>query len=80
MASEFYVYENWTAKKKAVIHRADCGFCNDGRGVHRNVRGAANGRWHGPLASYPEASAFARRLEDRTVAACSFCNPADSRE
>ena len=29
---EYWVYENWTAEHKAVVHSATCGFCNHGRG------------------------------------------------
>lgn len=51
----FYVYENWTAEHKAVIHRADCGFCNNGKGSGRNKLGNKNGRWHGPFDSLTKA-------------------------
>jgi len=35
----FFIYENWVAEKKAVIHRGECSFCNNGRGIHQNIRG-----------------------------------------
>ena len=43
----YYVYENWTAEHKAVIHRGSCGNCNEGRGCHKNPLCGRNGRWHG---------------------------------
>jgi len=51
----YYVYENWTAEHKAVIHRATCGNCNEGRGCHKNVLGERNGRWLGPFHTLDEA-------------------------
>jgi hypothetical protein len=52
---KYYVYENWTAESKAVIHRGTCGNCNDGRGCHENPLGKRNGVWHGPFNSLEEA-------------------------
>jgi hypothetical protein len=57
----YWVYENWVATNKAVLHTSTCGFCNDGVGTGRNTRGARNGRWHGPFASEEEAEAAAKR-------------------
>lgn len=45
----FYVYENWTAEHKAVIHLGSCGNCNEGKGCHENPLGNRNGRLHGPF-------------------------------
>lgn len=55
----YYIYENWTAKNKAVIHRGTCGYCNEGRGCHENPLGSRNGRWHGPFDSIEEAKGAA---------------------
>jgi hypothetical protein len=62
----FYVYENWTAENKAVIHRSTCGSCNNGRGCHQNPFGNRNGMWHGPFVSETEAQTAAERT-GRTV-------------
>jgi len=43
----YYVYENWTAEHKAVIHRGSCRNCNEGQGCHKNPLGNKNGKWHG---------------------------------
>jgi hypothetical protein len=51
----FYVYENWTAEHKAVIHIGSCGYCKEGRGCHRNPLGDRNGQWHGPFTTLDEA-------------------------
>jgi len=51
----YYIYENWTAKNKAVIHRGTCGYCNEGSGCHSNPLGNRNGKWHGPFDSLEEA-------------------------
>jgi len=52
---KYYVYENWRAESKAVIHRGSCGNCQEGKGCHKTVRGDSNGRWWGPYATYQEA-------------------------
>jgi hypothetical protein len=44
---DYRVYENWTIDK-AIVHKAACRFCNDGRGIHRADEGH-NGLWHGPF-------------------------------
>lgn len=69
----FWIYENWVADKKAVVHRADCGYCNEGAGAHQNTQGDRNGRWHGPFNDYAAARAVADALPDRTVRDCSRC-------
>ena len=56
----FYVYENWTAENKAVIHRSSCGACNEGRGCHKNPLGKNNGKWHRAFDSVEEARTFAK--------------------
>lgn len=70
-----WIYENWTAEKKAVIHEATCGHCNDGQGSHPGSTGDKNGRWHGPFASYGAAQEFAVSLEGRAVRDCGRCCP-----
>jgi hypothetical protein len=45
----YYIYENWTAAKKAVIHDGSCRHCNNGKGCHENPLGNKNGKWHGPF-------------------------------
>jgi len=56
----YWVYENWRAESKAVIHHCACGYCNNGNGFHRNIHGNRNGQWHGPLPTYEEAMEKAR--------------------
>lgn len=55
----YWVYENWTAEKKAVIHVGSCAFCNDGKGTGRNLLGNKNGKWHGPFDLLDESEAAA---------------------
>lgn len=62
----FYVYENWAAKDKAVIHRGTCGYCNEGRGCQKNPLGNKNGQWHGSLDSFAKAIKAAKNTA-RTV-------------
>jgi hypothetical protein len=70
----FWVYENWTADNKAVIHRGDCSFCNNGAGVHKVKTDGRNGRWHGPFTTCNAALKAAQNLK-RAVRKCKFCAP-----
>lgn len=51
----YWVYENWAAESKAVIHASECGSCKSGAGAHANPRGEANGKWRGPFEAFGEA-------------------------
>jgi hypothetical protein len=67
----FWVYEN-TIHKKCRVHRGDCSFCNDGRGIHGG--GETNsGRWFGPHAELREAEAFANSRRQPDVRGCGMC-------
>jgi len=73
----YYVYENWTAEDKAIIHFSDCGSCNDGRGIHdpgRKIDGK-HGKWHGPFHTYEEALEAATRTGREDVRGCKVCRP-----
>lgn len=53
----FWVYENWRARgHKAVLHRGQCLFCNDGRGLSGQGTSPDNGRWLGPFENIDQAS------------------------
>ncbi len=56
----FWVYENWVAENKAVVHFANCGYCNDGQGCHPNPLGNRNGQWSGPFEALAEAKNYAK--------------------
>jgi 4-hydroxy-tetrahydrodipicolinate synthase len=54
-SAEFYIYENWHAgPHKAVLHRASCGQCHNGKGRPAG-HDANHARWHGPYATLAEA-------------------------
>jgi hypothetical protein len=55
----YYVYENWQAKNKAVVHVGPCGYCNEGEGCHRTLRLGKNGKWSGPFRTLKDAEAYA---------------------
>jgi len=71
----FWIYENWVAEKKAIIHKSGCSHCNNGTGTHKNVQGDKNGKWHGDFKSYDAARVFAQALKDRVVRDCGHCKP-----
>lgn len=66
----YYVYENWTAKDRAVIHSGECNHCNNGKGCHENPARNQHGKWHGtdnPFRTYKDAKTFAESLGRKIV-------------
>lgn len=58
----FFVYENWAAgPHKVVLHRANCGQCNHGKG-RPTGHDPAHARWHGPYGSLNEARDISHQL------------------
>jgi hypothetical protein len=55
----YWVYENWRAEHKAIIHRGECGNCKHGHGCHPSSLGNSNGRWLGPFDTLAKATAQA---------------------
>jgi hypothetical protein len=68
---EFWVYEN-TIHRKARIHRADCSFCSDGRGLHGGGQ-TVSGKWFGPFPDLDGAVAAARNTRQDDIRACGVC-------
>ena len=73
----YYIYRNWTAEKKAVIHKANCSHCNNGKGKRDNIRGDKNGAWSQEYKTYEEAKQIAGKPykghDDLEVKDCSVC-------
>jgi hypothetical protein len=70
--TQFFIYENWRAHgRRATVHRGECSYCNDGRGVRGGTR-PNNGKWHGPFDNFNAADNTARRGERRL---CGSCRP-----
>ena len=64
----FHVYENWQAgPHKAVFHRGDCGFCNNGEGLSGGRYDPDYGKWHGPFSTLDDAKVFERSLSGVVV-------------
>ena len=63
----FYIYENWQAgPHKAVIHRGDCRYCNQGRGRRANtIRCTSSGMAR--LKRWPKLRRRPRSLPDVLV-------------
>jgi hypothetical protein len=69
----FYVYEN-RINDQAIVHRGDCSWCKQGRGVHgRNTTNSSI--WHGPFATAREALATAKAQNRDRTDGCSRCSP-----
>lgn len=72
-AGTFFVYENWT-RDKAIVHRADCSFCNGGNGLHGS-RTTKSSTWHGPFETGQAALAKARACQRGRTESCATCSP-----
>ena len=73
MTNSFYVYENWT-HDRARVHRAECPFCNHGRGIH-GTNSERNGKWHPPFTDRDAAYRFAHGTPRSDIAGCANCTP-----
>jgi hypothetical protein len=81
---EFYVYSN-SIVKKVRVHRASCGACKGGKGMHEGRIGGhkKTDRWEG-AATYQEARALAEKRRrpmggtDSRID-CGLCHPARER-
>src|SRR5215469_5982997 len=61
-AHSFFVYENWSAgPHKAVLHRSNCGQCNNGK-ARPAGHSANHARWHGPYGTLAEARQVTQTL------------------
>lgn len=69
----FFVYENWV-RDKAIVHRGDCSFCNEGNGLHGS-RTTKSSTWHGPFDSGASALAAAKKCHRSRTEGCSTCSP-----
>lgn len=69
----FYVYENRIVDK-AIVHRANCSFCNEGLGLHGS-RTTKSSTWHGPYESAAVALQKARICRRTRTEGCSVCSP-----
>lgn len=70
---EFWIYENWT-HKRVRIHRAECGYCNNGRGTQATHSGR-NDKWHGPYSNRSKAISEAVLLKQPDTKRCGTCDP-----
>lgn len=70
----YWVYENWT-HKKAIVHKADCSFCNQGRGIHGGSS-ERNGRWlREEFQNREDAFRAAKQTGQQNVNGCGHCKP-----
>lgn len=70
----YWVYDN-RVHKYAKVHRADCTFCDHGRGLHRRGSKAVAGQWLGPFQTAAQALRAAEGT-GRSPETCSVCVPA----
>ena len=68
----YLVYENWRAKKQAVVHHITCGHAIEAHDRIKNNSGI-NDRWFGYFDGVREAVAFATLLPNRKVKICGTC-------
>jgi hypothetical protein len=69
---KYFVYENWQAENKAVVHISSCGHAREGHN-RLNDYTAPNDRWFGYFETLSEAIAFASLLPNRQLKLCGHC-------
>ena len=70
MSLDYYVYLN-VPNDKALIHIADCQYCNHGQGIS-SVKSAYNGEWIGPF-DQPTARTRALQSGKGRIQWCALC-------
>lgn len=71
--TQYWVYENWI-RNKAIVHRGECGSCNQGSGIH-GARTTKSSTWHGPFESSSLALAQAKLYKRERTEGCKHCVP-----
>lgn len=74
---KYYIYRNWVAEKKAVVHKATCSYCKNGKGIQKNLREDKNGAWSTGYNTYEDAVEAAKLPYDGhsnlKARACKIC-------
>lgn len=77
----FYIHKN-IPNKTVKIHKAECGFCNNGLGNQQNIHGDQNSEWFPKnkfgFNSSNEAVEVAQSIASKiktVVSYCKVCNP-----
>jgi len=65
-----WVYENWTLKK-AILHLPECGYCNNGEGIHAD-KSDKNSKWHA-FNTLDDGMAFVRTSGYENARTCKSC-------
>jgi len=69
-SAPFWVYRNWV-HRRARLHKAACGYCNDGKGAQGST-GNATGAWS-PFKAVAEGTTFLNSLQYEDAAHCGVC-------
>ena len=69
----YYVHEA-LINNKAVVHTADCKYCNNGMGMKPD-RNPKNHSWSGPYPTLAEAWQAARGTQHQYARKCGHCLP-----
>jgi len=72
IVGEWWVYEDYPVNR-ARVHRGECPFCKQGKGIHRNKEEGVYMKWHGAFPTRDEAWTFAQQLKRRDTGFCAFC-------
>ena len=68
----YWIYESWSLNK-AIVHKADCDFCQNGSNRQGETRGRANGNWLGPFGDGGKAMEKARATNRGVIRPCKHC-------
>lgn len=68
----FYFYAYYR-NPKVTLHRGECRFCKEGKGIQANKLGYATGRWRGGFASFKQALEAAQGISDGLGVEPTYC-------
>lgn len=71
-AKPFYFYAYYR-NPKITLHKAECGFCKNGKGMQHNKLGNATGRWRGGYISVELALEAANSISHELGVEPEYC-------
>jgi len=68
-----YYFYTYYRNPKITLHRADCGFCNKGKGMQTARSHNGTGRWRGSYSQFEQAVEAARLFSEQMGVEPTYC-------
>ncbi|WP_461089977.1 hypothetical protein [Spirosoma gilvum] len=68
-----YYFYTFYRNPKITLHRADCGFCNKGKGMQTGRSHNGTGRWRGSYSQYGQAVEAAKLFSEQMGVEPTYC-------